>query len=117
MKRRKPLRRGGALARGPGPKPGGSLSRSPLARRGARAARRAEALEAFRRAVLARAGGRCERCGAQPGSRPLERLEAHHLLPRARGGSDDPSNGAALCGACHRAVHEHRAADWASWLR
>jgi hypothetical protein len=52
----------------------------------------------FRNAVLARAGGRCERCGS------TDRVEAHHLIRVANGGQHDPAlNGQALCVRCHRA--------------
>jgi hypothetical protein len=52
-------------------------------------------------AVLARAGGCCEECGAQ------EDLHAHHLLgfrecPQARA---DIENGRALCRSCHTKTH------------
>ncbi|HET8954275.1 MAG TPA: HNH endonuclease signature motif containing protein [Solirubrobacterales bacterium] len=50
----------------------------------------------FRREVLARAGGRCERCGS------TEDVEAHHRRALTDGGSNDPSNGEALCRRCHR---------------
>jgi hypothetical protein len=47
----------------------------------------------FRKAVLARDGHRCIRCGS------TVRLEAHHLANR-----DDP-RGVTLCTACHRGAH------------
>lgn len=61
--------------------------------------------KAVREVVLARAGGRCEaivdgvRCTATLG------LEAHHEVPLAMGGSNDPrTNGRGLCGRHHRIV-------------
>ena len=64
--------------------------------------------------MLERARGRCERCTAPT---PEKYLEAHHVLPRSRGGTDDLSNGAALCRSCHQAVHAHRVDDWRDWLQ
>lgn len=50
-----------------------------------------------------RAQGRCE---ARVSDDCTGRAEhAHHRLMRSQGGSDDPSNLAALCGACHAFVH------------
>lgn len=71
-------------------------------------------LRAFRAAVLARAAGRCERCGERA------TLDAHHIVPRSRApgwaGLHRPENGAALCRPCHRGVHE-RVGDWKRWLK
>lgn len=50
-------------------------------------------------AVKARAGGRCERCGS------ADRVAAHHRLPLAEGGTDQLSNGVALCHTCHARAH------------
>jgi hypothetical protein len=69
--------------------------------RTARARGSGAARERFRREVLAAAGGRCQavehgvRCIATDG------LEAHHLRPLKDGGSNDPSNGVALCRSHH----------------
>jgi 5-methylcytosine-specific restriction endonuclease McrA len=52
--------------------------------------------EKFRRAVLARTGGRCAVCGSSEG------VEAHHRRPLADGGGNDPANGVALCRRHHR---------------
>lgn len=62
---------------------------------------------AFAKAVKARAGGRCERCGRDAAD--LRRLgrpgpQAHHTLPLHEGGGYAVSNGEWLCGDCHRAV-------------
>ncbi len=71
-------------------------------------------LLAFRNAVLNRAKGRCERCGAR------RALDAHHIVPRSRApgwdGLHRPANGAALCRPCHREVHDH-IGDWKAWLK
>lgn len=53
-----------------------------------------------RREALARAGGRCERCGA-PG-----RLEVHHRKALAKGGAAyDLANLEVVCRRCHFAEH------------
>lgn len=103
LKRTKPMERGAS-----------NLRRTGRIGQGRKSAERAEALKTFRDTVIDRAGNRCERCGARPdGSRVLH---AHHLCPRGRGGTDDPSNGAALCWICHSKVHDHTAPDWRRWL-
>jgi hypothetical protein len=52
--------------------------------------------------VLRRDGYRCRQCGdGGP-------LDVHHLVPRAAGGSNDPSNLIALCPTCHGLAHRHR---------
>ncbi len=48
--------------------------------------------------VLKRAGYRCELCGAHEGQAALH---IDHIVPRARGGSDDLSNFQALCVTCN----------------
>lgn len=75
---------------------------------------------AFKSAVLARAGNRCERCGGLgPKIDGRRLLDAHHVLSRARGGPHEPWNGAALCGGadgCHLRAHAHLIPDWREWL-
>jgi len=85
------------------------MKRSPLSRFGKRAKRRQSALEAFR----ADPPDRCERCDL------FTRLDAHHRLPRSRGGEDTAENRAWLCSGvdgCHSQVHDHRARDWRKWI-
>ena len=56
--------------------------------------------ERTRRAVLDRAGWRCETCGL---ARPLE---AHHVKALYMGGAVyDMANLRALCGECHHVAH------------
>ncbi|MGD9548824.1 MAG: HNH endonuclease [Candidatus Krumholzibacteriia bacterium] len=55
-----------------------------------------------RRRVLARDGHRCQGSGCTN----TRFLEVHHVLPRARGGTNRPDNLITLCGACHRHVHD-----------
>ena len=57
---------------------------------------------AVRRMVLARDRHRCRTSGCGH----TQFLEVHHVVPRARGGGNDPDNLVTLCSACHRLVHE-----------
>jgi len=58
---------------------------------------------AFRAAVLTRAGGRCELCHS------TDRVQAHHVIGLAEGGTNDPtSNGQALCHTHHVAIERRR---------
>nr|MEE4267996.1 HNH endonuclease [Candidatus Krumholzibacteria bacterium] len=54
-----------------------------------------------RREVLARDRHRCQGKGCNS----THYLEVHHIVPRARGGSNDPENLITLCSACHALVH------------
>lgn len=59
---------------------------------------------AKRRDILERDGFTCGNCGENP----LESdayLHVHHIVPRSKGGTHDPSNLITLCERCHRAVH------------
>lgn len=51
---------------------------------------------------MARARGRCERCG-----RIDLPLRACHFPPLSRGGDYDPSHGLALCASCDRETDPH----------
>jgi len=113
LPRSRPLARGARLRRT------ASIGRrAPLARLGKRGRAALEDLRTFRRETLARARGRCDRCGRPFADRDLE---AHHILPRSQGGKHDAkTNGAALCRGpqgCHALVHRHQAPDWRRWLR
>jgi HNH endonuclease len=55
----------------------------------------------IRRFVERRDHGRCR----VDGCRSAKHLEAHHIVPRAEGGTHDPSLLALLCDAHHRQVH------------
>ncbi len=50
----------------------------------------------MRRELMARADGRCARCGA------TEHLEYDHVVPLFRGGANSVENGQVLCRPCHR---------------
>ena len=49
--------------------------------------------------VLARAKGRCEACGISNDERAFD---VDHIIPRSKGGTDEPSNLQALCFQCNR---------------
>jgi len=93
---------------------GGWLRRlTPLRRKGKRRQSREAALLVFRGMVYRRAGYRCERCGRD------SHIEAHHILPVARGGEDNLANGACLCGGlfgCRGQVHDHITPHWRDWI-
>ena len=54
-----------------------------------------------RREVLTRARGRCQ----APGCRNAHFQELHHIIPRAKGGTNDPANLVVLCSRCHALWH------------
>ena len=54
------------------------------------------------RAAFLGSNRECELCG-QPSQ------VAHHILPKDRGGTDEPSNLASLCKACHERIHGRKA--------
>ena len=55
-----------------------------------------------REVVLARDQHACVSCGIVP---DVGEMDIHHLVPRAAGGMDDPSNLITLCDGCHAARH------------
>lgn len=63
-------------------------------------AKRLEFSRKVRAAIIARANGHCEGCGAvlKPGEG-----EADHILPSELGGKAEPANGQWLCKVCHKA--------------
>ncbi len=62
---------------------------------------------ARRREVLARDGHRCRGRGCG-GTRFLD---VHHVMPRDRGGSNDPENLITFCAPCHRLIHRGKAIE------
>jgi diadenosine tetraphosphate (Ap4A) HIT family hydrolase len=59
--------------------------------------------------VLKRAAFRCELCGV---SAEIRALEVDHILPRNRGGSDDPINLQALCYSCNATKRDRDDTDF-----
>lgn len=57
-------------------------------------------VQATRRRLIKRAGGRCERCG-----RRAERLELHHVTPAHKGGTE--RGALMLCPKCHRELDSY----------
>ena len=55
--------------------------------------------------MLKRDEYRCTVCGA------TRSLEVHHIVPRADGGSNDPSNLVTLCADCHGTAHDRPEPD------
>ena len=49
--------------------------------------------------IIRRDGGRCQRCGGN------DRLEVHHVIPSAHGGTDLMSNLRTQCAGCHDRIH------------
>lgn len=56
----------------------------------------------LREKILARDNWACVKCGSK------EFLHIHHLIPRSKGGSDEPSNLVTLCEKCHSGIHIER---------
>lgn len=59
---------------------------------------------AKRRDILERDSFTCGNCGKTPVETDTH-LHVHHVVPRFRGGTHNPSNLITLCERCHRAVH------------
>ncbi len=53
--------------------------------------------------VLAKAHHKCE----TPGCNHTRFLEIHYLLPRSKGGTNDPTNLTVRCSACQARIHAH----------
>ena len=64
--------------------------------------------------VIRRAKGRCEACGCSVEERALE---VDHIVPRNKGGSDDPSNLQALCYLCNAQKRDRDDTDFAEVQR
>lgn len=54
----------------------------------------------FRAKVLWRDEYTCQRCGRK------EKLNAHHILGKGKGGTNTPKNGITLCKKCHDELHQ-----------
>lgn len=53
----------------------------------------------IRKGIYRREGYRCALCDDTHG------LQIHHIIPRSKGGSDDPANLICLCWRCHAEAH------------
>lgn len=68
---------------------------------------RAAEWRAVRAVVFERDDYTCGYCGSRP-----ERLECDHIIPVARGGSNDLDNLRAACGPCNRRKHAKMPHQW-----
>lgn len=67
-----------------------------------------------RKRIIIRDNCCCRRCGVGIEDTPLE---VHHIIPVYLGGSDDPSNLAALCPICHNEVPDYTSVErFTAWL-
>jgi hypothetical protein len=80
-----------------GPFAGGTDAPEPLPDGAAQAGDRPlfRDLPPLARAIFDRDGWICQRCGSH------QNLTVDHVVPRAKGGTDDPSNLQTLCGSCN----------------
>lgn len=63
-----------------------------------------------RKEVYKRDGFTCQNCGAQGGPHGNTELNAHHIIPKSKGGTHSTSNLVTICKSCHNAVHyDHQA--------
>ena len=62
----------------------------------------------IRREVLARDRHGCRRKGCNH----TRFLEIHHIIPRSKGGANDPENLLTICTACHKLLHEKGGDPW-----
>jgi hypothetical protein len=61
---------------------------------------------AWAKAVVRRYGNACQICGWNKA-----RCDAHHRIPKSRGGAHTIENGIVLCPNCHRVEHEQGRGD------
>lgn len=92
------MKRSGPLAR-----------RTPLRAVGKKAQRDRAELRDVRAEVLLRSRGRCEARGFSPLCTGYG-TQAHHIVRRSQGGTNDPANLLWVDAACHVAIHHHPAA-------
>ena len=52
-----------------------------------------------RKAIYCRDGYRCALCDS------TQYLQIHHIIPRGKGGNNEPDNLITLCSKCHGAAH------------
>jgi len=58
-----------------------------------------------RKTVYQRDNHTCQNCGAQGEKHSQVEIHAHHIVPKARGGSHKTTNLISLCKECHNTVH------------
>lgn len=58
-----------------------------------------------RKAVYKRDGYECQNCGRQGGPNGNTELHAHHVVPKASGGTHKNTNLVTVCEQCHRSIH------------
>jgi hypothetical protein len=68
-------------------------------------AKRKPLASAIRIEVLRRDGNKCRECGRTAGQVPLE---IHHVVPVAKGGTDEMSNLITLCKSCNDSISDRR---------
>ena len=56
----------------------------------------------LRKKIIEERGARCENCGFD---NYKECIEVHHIIPAAKGGTNNPKNLIVLCSICHRYLH------------
>lgn len=59
----------------------------------------------IRNRVYQRDGYECQNCGIKGGRNGNAELHAHHIVPKASGGSHSEQNLVTLCKDCHNAIH------------
>lgn len=59
--------------------------------------------------IIKRAAGRCEACGV---SSKETQIDVDYIIPRSKGGSNDPSNLQALCRTCNSQKRNHDDTDF-----
>jgi len=57
--------------------------------------------------TLLRDNWKCQKCGRKGGPHGSTRVEAHHIIPRSKGGEDRIGNLITLCHSCHEKEHGH----------
>ncbi len=81
----------------------GELTETDLLRRVKRERPRRSPISAkLRYEILKRDGEQCVKCGASPKNNPVVTLEVDHIIPVAKGGSNDPKNLQTLCWSCNQ---------------
>lgn len=66
-----------------------------------------------RKSVYQRDGYQCQNCGSAGGSKGNTELHAHHIVPKAQGGTHKKSNLITVCKDCHNSIHGNKPAPTA----